>query len=278
MLYLVATPIGNLEDLSPRAQRVLREVNAIGAEDTRHTLKLLAHFDIHTPLFSFHQHNEKQRIEEIVARLKNGEHIAIVSDAGMPLISDAGFLLVERLQSEKLEHTCIPGSSAVETALVLSGLPTDTFQFLGFMPREKKDAAKARKNALESLITTVFFESPQRLVDTLREFALQSPDRTVAVARELTKIHEEVVKGSAQEVLAHFETAGVKGECVLLISPAASTDQPALPLSGSISEMVTRVQEIGNVPRSTAAKIVAAVTGLPKREVYDASLEKGGVE
>ncbi len=267
MLYFVGTPIGNLEDFSPRAQRILREVQAIGAEDTRHTRHLLAHFDIHTPLFSFHQHNERARTEEIVARVRAGESIAIVSDAGMPLISDAGAVLAARLHDEQLPCTCVPGPSAVDTALLLSGLPTDIFQFLGFAPREKAARAALCAALRTTPHTSVVFESPQRLVSTLRMLADALPDRQMAVARELTKLHEEVARGTAGELAMHFSAGDVRGECVLVIAPAPP--EPAAHTSAAdLQTMVARVQEIGGVPHSTAVKIVAAITGAPRRSVY----------
>jgi len=268
MLSIVATPIGNLEDLSPRALRALREADAIGAEDTRHTRNLLAHFDIHTPLFSFYRHNEQARTDEIVARLRNGEAIAIVSDAGMPLVSDAGSVLVARLQAEGLAYTCIPGPTAVETALVLSGLPAARYQFLGFVPRTQAERSALWQTLKSAPLTSILFESPQRLEAFLDEAAPPLGDRTMVVARELTKIHEEVRKGTATELAAHYRASGVKGECVVLVAPAPPQPQT---LEGDPAVMVATVQRVGGVPRAAAAKIVAALTGRPKREVYQAS-------
>ena len=270
MLSIVATPIGNLEDISPRALRALREAVAIGAEDTRHTRKLLAHFDVHTPLFSFHRHNEQARTDEIVARLRNGEAIAIVSDAGMPLVSDAGSVLVARLQAEGLAYTCIPGPTAVETALVLSGLPAAQYQFLGFVPRTQAERSALWQTLKSVSLTSILFESPQRLGAFLDEAAPQLGDRTMVVARELTKIHEEVRKGTATELAAHYRASGVKGECVVLVAPAPPQPQT---LEGDPAAMVATVQRVGGVPHAAAAKIVAALTGRPKREVYRASTE-----
>lgn len=273
MLYFVGTPIGNLEDLTLRAQRVLREVQAIGAEDTRHTRQLLAHFKIHTPLFSFHQHNERERTEEIVQRLRAGEEIAIVSDAGMPLISDAGAALAARLQAEGLAYTCVPGPSAVDTALVMSGLAGRSFQFLGFVPREAKERVKLCDELRRAAHTSVLFESPQRLVATLEMLAEALEARAMAVARELTKVHEEVARGSAAELAAHFGAGTVRGECVIVIAPA-----PAEPVSAAhereVQRMVAAVQAAGNVPHTTAARIVAALTGISRRSVYEQSLAR----
>lgn len=273
MLYLVGTPIGNLEDITQRALRVLREVKAIGAEDTRHTRQLLSHFNIHTPLFSFHQHNERARTEEIVRRLHAGDDIAIVSDAGMPLISDAGAALVARLQAEGLAYTCVPGPSAVDTALVVSGLAGTTFQFLGFVPREAGAQQKLCETLRHAAHTSVLFESPQRLVATLELLAEALGERPMAVARELTKIHEEVVRGTAAELARHFGAGTVRGECVMVIAPAPT--QPAgVRDAREVQRMVAVVQAAGQVPHAAAARIVAALTGLPRRAVYEQSLPR----
>lgn len=272
MLYIVATPIGNLEDISARALRVLREVAAIGAEDTRHSRALLTHFDIHTPLFSFHQHNEHQRTDEIVARLRGGEDIAIISDAGMPLVSDAGRDLVARVRAEGLACTCIPGPTAVETALVMSGLPTEPFQFLGFVPRERAARMELWNSVQHTVLTTILFESPLRLVVFLREAQEHLPGRRLVVARELTKLHEEVRAGTAEELALHYEAAGVRGECVVLVAPA---DKPSrATIDGDAAAMVQTVRTLGNLSHATAAKIVAALTGIPRHEIYAASVQE----
>jgi 16S rRNA (cytidine1402-2'-O)-methyltransferase len=273
MLYLVGTPIGNLEDISERALRILAEVDAIGAEDTRHTRKLLAHFDIHTPTFSFHQHNERQRTDVIVGRLKNGEDIAIVSDAGMPLVSDAGQVLVQRLQQEQLPFTCVPGPSSVETALVLSGLSTDRFQFCGFIPREAKEREKLWSELVCNTCTVILFESPKRVIGSLEDMAKHLPERRMALARELTKLHEEVIRGIPADILRHCEEAGgVKGECVILVAPAECTPEEFT--LRKATDLVKKVQSIGNTSRSTAAKIVAELTGIPRRTLYRESLDE----
>jgi 16S rRNA (cytidine1402-2'-O)-methyltransferase len=274
MLYFVATPIGNLEDCSARALRVLREVSAIGAEDTRHTLALLTHFQVRTPLFSFHQHNERQRCDEIVARLRNGEHIAIVSDAGMPLISDAGHVLAARLHEEGLLYTCVPGASAVETALVLSGLATATFQFLGFAPREKKERAALWAQLAHAPHTSVVFESPQRLGALLQDLAVRLPQRRLAVVREISKVHEETRRGTAVELTQHFSAQPPRGECVVVIEAAAPVAPPAT-AAAQITDPVAAVrtvEHLGGVSRATAVKIVAALTGVARNQLYAETL------
>jgi len=273
MLYFVATPIGNLEDLSARALRVLREVNAIGAEDTRHTLKLLTHFAIRTPLFSFHQHNERQRTEEIVRRLGTGEQLAIVSDAGMPLISDAGQVLAARLHAEQLPYTCIPGPSAVETALVLSGFATETYQFLGFVPRENKLRTALFAQLAGAGQTSILFESPQRVCAFLHEAAAHLPQRPFAVVREISKVHEEARRGTPAELLAHFSAQEPRGECVLVCAAAPATDaaNDGARIADPVAAVRT-VEQLGNVSRTTAVKIVAALTGVARNQLYAETL------
>jgi len=272
MLYLVGTPIGNLEDISERTLRILREADAIGAEDTRHTRKLLTHFDIHTSLFSFHQHNEQRRTEDVISRLKAGEDIAIVSDAGMPSISDAGRHLVTRLREEQLPYTCVPGSSAVETALVLSGLPTESYAFLGFVPRDTKDRTALWQTLDVLPYTAVLFESPKRLAATLEDMNRVLPGRQLVVARELTKMHEEIIGGTGAELLAHFSgPEGVRGECVLVVSPSGKTpEETSLHVAAA---MVEKVRTLTECSRSVAARIVAELTGIPRSRLYRESLE-----
>lgn len=268
MLYFVATPIGNLYDLSARALEILSGVDAIAAEDTRRTRKLLTHFGIKTKLFSFHQHNERAGTEKILGKLKEGKSIAVVSDSGMPLISDAGQFLAEKLWEENIKYSCIPGASAVETALVMSGLPTDAYRFLGFVPREKNNDFIS--SALSEPITTILFESPKRLLNTLKIIFSIDPLRKLAVARELTKIHEEVTRGAAQEIIEHFSDGEVKGECVIVIAPAPKNENKKEEYN--LNEMAEKIRKISDLPHSKTAKILAAITGLPKREIYKSIL------
>lgn len=271
MVYFIATPIGNLEDISTRARRVLASVDAIGAEDTRHTRALLTHEGISVPLFSFHQHNEMARCDDIVARVSNGEIIAIVSDAGMPGIADAGQRLVMRLRKEGIPYTCIPGPSAVETAFVLSGMPGPGYLFGGFFPRRGKERTAALTQCETSPVTTIFFESPRRLCALLTDVADRMPDRAVSVARELTKTYEEVTTGTAEDVRDIYAARDeVKGECVALIAPACTPEEPDLT---TLRSHVARVKEIGNVSHRTAVEIVATLTGAHKRALYHATLD-----
>ena len=267
MLYFIATPIGNLLDLSPRALEVLNEVDFIAAEDTRRTRKLLTHFYVKTKLFSFHQHNERAGTEKIIAKLQEGKSIAVVSDSGMPLISDAGQLLAEALWEKDIKYTCIPGASAVEVALVMSGMPTDKFRFLGFAPRDKKEYSEFLKSALSEAITTIIFESPKRLLKTLENISIIDSFRKIAVARELTKIHEEVIRGTAREIIEHFSENDVKGECVIVTAPAP--EQEDKKAEYNLAEMADKIQKISDLQHSKVAKILSVLTGISKREIYN---------
>jgi len=220
-LYLVATPIGNLGDLSPRATEVLAGVDAILAEDTRHTRKLLSYADLHTPLERFDDVTTAQRTPQIVERLASGQTFALVSDAGMPGISDPGTPLVAACRDAGLEVTPIPGPSAAVAALAASGLPTHAYYFAGFPPRKPGKRAKLL-DTLEPLnATLVFYESPQRVAKLAAELALRFPERTAALARELTKLHEEILRLPLPELAANLEArASIKGECVLLVAPS----------------------------------------------------------
>ncbi len=217
-LSLVATPIGNLEDITLRALRILREADDIYAEDTRHTAHLLAHYQIHKSLLSYHEHNERQRCEEIARRVTEGQHIALVSDAGSPGISDPGFRAVRACVEKGLTVEAIPGPCALVTALSASGLPTHEFHFVGFLP-VKSGAFKRKLQELASVPgTLVFYESPHRLLRTLNRIAMIYPERRVVVARELTKKFEEFRRGTAAELLTHFEQHSPRGEIVLLVA------------------------------------------------------------
>ena len=216
-LYLVPTPIGNLEDMTFRAIRVLKEVDFILAEDTRTSGKLLKHFEIMTQMHSHHMHNEHRSIEGILNRLKNGETCALISDAGTPAISDPGFLLTRACVENKIEVDCLPGATAFVPALVNSGLPNEKFIFEGFLPVKKGRQTRLLFLANEHR-TMIFYESPHKLLKTLGHFVEYfGTDRVVSVSRELTKMFEETVRGSASEVLAHYESKPPKGEIVIVV-------------------------------------------------------------
>jgi 16S rRNA (cytidine1402-2'-O)-methyltransferase len=260
-LYLVATPIGNLEDITLRALRTLREADLVACEDTRHTGKLLAHFDIVKPTVSYHEHNEAERAAELIGKLEAGARIALVSDAGTPLISDPGYRLVTAAIAAGIPVVPIPGASAVLSALSGAGLGTDSFRFCGFLPARTAQ----RRNTLEQLrdetCTLIFYEAPHRILDTLADIEQIFGERPVVVARELTKLHEEFLRGIASEVAAKLTS--VKGEITLLIGKRSG----AVVLDTPLAEAVHALEQQG-VPRMDAIKLVARARGLSKRDVY----------
>jgi len=216
-LYIVPTPIGNLEDMTFRAVKVLKEVDVILAEDTRNSGKLLKHFEVLTPMQSHHMHNEHKTVESLIKRLQSGETIALISDAGTPAISDPGFLLTRACVENKIEVECLPGATAFVPALVNSGLPNDRFVFEGFLP-EKKGRQTRFLGLAEEIRTMIFYVSPHKLLKTLEEFIQYfGEDRPVSVSRELTKLHEETFRGTAKEVLNHFSQKTIKGEIVIIV-------------------------------------------------------------
>jgi len=218
MLYIVATPIGNLDDITLRALEVLKSVDVIAAEDTRHSGNLLRHFEIRKPLVSYHEHNEAMRSEELANRLAAGENVALITDAGMPGLSDPGVRLIRKCIDRELPYTVISGVSAILTALVGSGLEMDSFCFRGFLPVKSGQRERALRTAVESEATSVFFESPYRILKTLTLCAEIMPDRQLCVARELTKKFEEFRRGTGAELLAHYEAHPAKGEITLVIA------------------------------------------------------------
>ena len=224
-LFLVATPIGNLEDITFRALRVLREVAVIAAEDTRRTAGLLAHFDIHTPTLSFHSHNDRDRLPQLLEKLRSGEDIALVTDAGTPVISDPGDILVQAVREAGAQIVVVPGASAVLTALVTSGLPADSFTFLGFAPARRGERLSWIRALAAEPRTTIFFEAPSRILETLGAFREVLPDRTLAVARELTKVHEQVLVGTADTVLNRLTE--LRGEFTVVVGPPPPDEAPA---------------------------------------------------
>lgn len=264
-LYLVATPIGNLEDITLRALRILREeVHAIACEDTRQTQKLLSHFDIRKPLISYHEHNETAQTEHILAALARGESVALVSDAGTPLVSDPGYRVVTAAIEKDFPVVPIPGASSVLTALAGSGLPTDSFRFVGFLPPK----TGARRKALEALAgdgsTIVAYESPHRILESLEDIRDVLGARPLVVARELTKIHEEFLRGTAESIRSQLEGRGVaKGEMTLIIG--RGNEKPEI---SDIKAEVERLQAELSLDRMEAIKTVAKQLGLPKQEVY----------
>lgn len=233
-LYIVATPIGNLGDVTHRALAVLRSVDRIACEDTRHSARLLRHYDIHRPLLSLNEHNEARRIPEIIEGIRSGQQVALVSDAGLPTISDPGQRLVHAVVSVGLHLEVIPGPSAVVTALAGSGLPTTPFYFGGFLAHKKGARSAELAAALARDCTSVYFDSPYRIVDTLQLLAGLSADHLVVVARELTKHYEDFVRGPARNVLSHFVAKPPKGEITLIIAPASLPKWMSSPPDSSV--------------------------------------------
>jgi 16S rRNA (cytidine1402-2'-O)-methyltransferase len=265
LLYLVATPIGNLEDITYRAVRVLREAGLIACEDTRQTRKLLDHYDIRTPTISYHEHNEAERAAELASRMAAGAVVALVSDAGMPLVSDPGYRLVRAAIDIAVPVIAVPGPSAALTALAASGLPTDSFRFGGFLPSKPGQRAKALEALAEEQATLIFYEAPHRILEALEAVEQALGHRPVVVARELTKIHEEFLRGTAADVRAQLAARdAIRGEITLLIGKATGPAPDDRPVDEAVEELVN-----AGTPRMDAIKQVARRRGLSKREVYD---------
>jgi len=272
-LYLVATPIGNLEDITLRALRILKEVDLIACEDTRQTQKLLTHYGIQTRTVSYHEHNEMTKAAELVVDLEGGAKIALVTDAGMPGISDPGFRLISLAIRHHVPVVPIPGASAFLAALVASGLPTDSFRFSGFLPAKSGQRRKLLESVRESERTQVFYEAPHRLLETLADVVeVMGTDRHVVVAREVTKLHEEFLRGRVEDVLQQLKSRGeVKGEITLLIAKQESSGESGEPIAKSRITVAQRVREImqtENVDEKSALKKVAKERGIGKSEAY----------
>lgn len=271
MLYLCATPIGNLEDITLRVLRVLQEADVIYCEDTRNTLKLLRHFEIAKPLQSYHDHSPEARAQKIADDVRAGRQVALVSDAGMPVISDPGFDLVNLFRRENLPYTVLPGASASLTALVLSGIAADRFLFEGFLPRKKKDL-EARLALLDKeRATAIIYESPHRLSATLDVFAKRWPERECAAVREITKRFEETVRGPTVSVRDHFNANAPRGEFVLILGGAVETETSAEDVFAQGLALAKRLIQDG-ASTNQAAKEAAQATGLSKRTIYQALL------
>jgi 16S rRNA (cytidine1402-2'-O)-methyltransferase len=266
-LFLVGTPIGNLEDITFRALRTLREADLIACEDTRRTQILLNHYEIKTPTVSYHEHNELTRAPELIIQLEQGSHIALVSDAGMPVISDPGYRLIHLAIRHGIPIIPVPGASAFLAALAASGLPVDKFRFLGFLPARKLARRRALKELQGTAKTLVFYEAPHRLAETLEDVRELLGDPPTVVAREVTKVHEEFLRGTASEILASLKKKAVKGECTVLVAPqqgAQNRDRAA----GSIVEQVRQTMAAEGVDERRALKLVARARGLSRSEAY----------
>jgi 16S rRNA (cytidine1402-2'-O)-methyltransferase len=268
-LYLVPTPIGNLEDMSVRCLNILKAATVIASEDTRNTQKLLNHFEINVPQISFHEHNYKERIPQLLERLQKGEMIAQVSDAGMPSISDPGQELVAACIAEDIKVIALPGPSAGITALIASGLMPQPFTFYGFLPRKKKEQKEQMLAMKELIPTQIFYESPYRIAKTVALFAeIYGNERSAVICRELTKVHEEYLRGTLGELMAYLQENTLKGECCLLVAGFSGeksevTELPRLP----IKEHVQLLMEQG-LSSKEAIKEVAKLHNVKKQDVY----------
>jgi 16S rRNA (cytidine1402-2'-O)-methyltransferase len=268
ILYIVATPIGNLEDITLRALRVLKEVDVVAAEDTRHTQILLSHYDIHTPLTSYHEHNEKTKSQQLVTRLARGQNVALVSDAGTPAISDPGFRLIAQAIRAGVRIIPVPGASALTAVLSASGLPTDRFVFEGFLPARKTQRRERLQTLRDETRTLIFYEAPHRLKDTLGDIRELLGNREAVLAREVSKIHEEFLRGPVSELVRALGSGDIRGEVTLIISgssglPGVSEDR----LKAEILELKgkgLRVKEI--------AEVLGEKFGYPKKEIYRLAL------
>ena len=270
-LYLVATPIGNLEDITLRALRILKEVDYIAAEDTRNTLKLLNHFEIKKPLISNHRHNEEDRENSLIEKLKDGKNIAVVSDAGTPGISDPGEVIAKRAIEENIEVIPIPGACAAINALIASGLNTKEFVFFGFLPLNKK----LRKEKLEEIKnenkTLIIYEAPHKIKDTLNDLKVVVGDRKIVLARELTKIHEEFIRGNIDEIIEKSEN--LKGEMILLIEGSHEVNNENILNNLSLDEHYN-VYEKQGLSKKEIIKKIAKDRGVNKNEIYQYFLSK----
>jgi len=272
MLYIVATPIGNLEDITLRALRVLREVDLIAAEDTRQTRKLLVRYDIDTELTSYHEHNERIKSKHLVDRLESGQSIALVSDAGTPTLSDPGYHLVREAVDRGIRVTPIPGAAAMTVALSASGMPTDRFTFEGFLPARRNRRREVLHARAGEKSTMVFYEAPHRVKDTLADMHDILGERPVVVARELTKFHEEFLRGQLSQVVAEMESREARGEFVIVLAGCPEQNEVN---DAHLTAEVQRLHAAG-FKANEIAKVLAQVFSMPKRDVYQRVLEEMG--
>ncbi|NDJ78524.1 MAG: 16S rRNA (cytidine(1402)-2'-O)-methyltransferase [Chloroflexi bacterium] len=272
VLYIVPTPIGNLEDITLRALRVLREASLIAAEDTRTTRKLLSRYEIDTPLTSYHEHNKLAKLDAIFDALATGD-VALVSDAGTPGISDPGYELIQAALAQDIPVVPLPGPSAVITALVASGLPTDRFLFVGFLPRKQVALHSALVELAAERATLIAYESPNRLLATLAAVRDVLGERPVAVAREITKLYEEVRRGPVSDVIAYYEQRPPKGEITLVIGGAVTAEDADQPWDVAQVRAALQDRLVAGESRSSAARAVAAESGWKRRDVYNLDLE-----
>ena len=269
-LYIVPTPIGNLDDMTFRAVQTLKSADLILAEDTRHTQKLISHFSITTRLLSFHQHNTAARLKDVVERLLEGKDLALVSDAGMPAISDPGYELVKEAILQDVQVITLPGANAVLPALVGSGLPTEEFLFYGFLPRKQKAKTDELVRLSKYPATIILYESPFRVKETLRQIEKHVGNRQVVISREISKIHEQYIRGTCQELVEWVEEHAIKGECCILIEGNTSTEAPIDNIWWESLSIAAHVQtyEATGLTHKEAMKKAATDRQITKRDVY----------
>ncbi|MDD5747712.1 MAG: 16S rRNA (cytidine(1402)-2'-O)-methyltransferase [Actinomycetota bacterium] len=278
-LYLCPTPIGNLNDITLRTLDILRKVDLVAAEDTRRTRKLFSRYSISTPLMSYREENRMKAGQQIIKRLKEGENVALVSDAGMPGISDPGEHLVGLCLDESLDVEALPGPNAALTALVASGLPTGKFVFEGFLPRKRGERIRRLEGLTNEKRTLLFYESPARISDTLRDMNETLGNRRIALARELTKKFEQILRGSVSEVLSAVEKQAPRGELVLVVEGAKEREKSKDIEGSTLEEALRRVNSLRakGFPLKEAVEVVAGETGLSKRMLYNAGVRRGQV-
>ncbi|NLV88430.1 MAG: 16S rRNA (cytidine(1402)-2'-O)-methyltransferase [Tissierellia bacterium] len=267
-LYICPTPIGNLEDITLRTLKVLKEVDLIAAEDTRHTIKLLNHYDIKKPLTSYHEHNIKEKGIELIEKLNQGVNIALVSDAGMPGISDPGEDLIKEAIEANIKVVPLPGPTASITALIISGLATDKFTFYGFLSAKKKDRIKELQEIKDYKMTTILYEAPHRLLNLLEAMVEILGDRKISISRELTKKYEETFRGTPKEALEKFQASGVKGEFVIVVEGSKEEEKPEIDIEEALRAYLNQ-----GYTKKEAVKKVVKEYNLPKNKVYRVSLE-----
>ncbi|MBR1533114.1 MAG: 16S rRNA (cytidine(1402)-2'-O)-methyltransferase [Ruminococcus sp.] len=266
ILYVVGTPIGNMGDMSPRAVETLNEVDFIAAEDTRVTVKLLNHFNIKKPMVSYFEHNKHDKGEKIIDRILAGESCAIVTDAGMPCISDPGEDLIRQCEAAGIQTVVVPGPSAVISALAVSGLETGRFTFEGFLSVNKKSRCEHLESLLDERRTMIFYEAPHKLNNTLQDLYATFGDRRLTIARELTKVYEEIIRTTTKDAATAYQQTPLKGEIVLILEGKKAQDTPAM----TLEEAVGYAQKLidGGMRPTDAAKEAAAMAGLKKNEIY----------
>ena len=270
-LYIVPTPIGNLEDMTFRAIKILQTVDMIAAEDTRHTKRLLNHFDVNTPMISYHQHNENARTEELMTDILKGKSIALVSDAGMPVVSDPGYQLIRSAIKKGIDVIVLPGANAALCALVGSGLSTENFLFYGFLPRKKGLIQTELKKLSKIESTIIFYESPFRLKQTLEEIKQIIGNRNIVIAREITKLHEEYIRGNVTEIINWLKSKQIKGECCIVLEGFIKSKERVVDewwQNLTIDEHVKYYEKEKRLTHKESMKTVALDRGISKREVY----------